>query len=411
MSTSTNKTSQALFQQQVGTFTTSLEEELTGILDWWVREMTDDEQGGFYGRVDGCNRLHAEADKGIMLHTQLLWTFARAARIKGDPVYRSMADRAWHYIHDYFIDDLEGGVFWMLDFRGEPIQTKKQVYAQAFTIYAFSEYYRLSGNRETLRLSLEIFFLLERYGFDKEKSGYLEAFSREWMAMDGISLGEKENKAAKTMYTHLQVLQAYTNLYRIHRTPVVEQSLRAIILCFLDQFIDPETYHLRLFFDENWNCASNLISFGHDLEVSWLLVDAAEVLGEENLQKKCRHLAVEMAQICHFEGIDEDGGCFYEMVPGQYIDRHKHWWPQAEAVVGFLNAFQIGQQSEMFLAARQSWTFIQQSIKDHEKGEWHAMVSQDQTNTREQDKAGLWKGPCHNARACLEGIRRLSAFI
>ncbi len=397
-------------KEQAVQFKNALEKEAACILKWWVQNMVDKENDGFYGRIDGHNRLHPKADKSISLNTQILWAFAIAARSFPLSEYRSLADRAWHYIKNYFIDEVEGGVFRMLDYRGEPVQTKKQICAQAFTIYAFSEYYRLSGNREALRFCMEIFFLLERYSCDRTKGGYLEAFSREWNLQEDVGTGAKADHAVKTMSTHLDVLAAYTNLYRIHPDAAVGESLRTLIRYFPNRFIDPVTRHLRLFFDEDWKDVSTTISFGHDIEASWLLVEAAEVLGDPDLLEQCRKEALAMARVTLREGIDRDGGCFYETGAEQYVDRNKHWWPQAEAMVGFLNAFQISQQPEFYRAAQRSWQFIETAIKDHEAGEWHSMVSQDQTLAR-ADKAGPRKGPFHNVRACLEGIKRLSGLI
>lgn len=389
----------------------SLAAEMEAILAWWVREMPDEEQGGFYGRIDGRGRLHPQADKGVILNTRILWTFAAAARTQHDPEYRAMADRAWAYIRHHFLDEVEGGVFWMLDHLGEPTQTKKQVYAQAFAIYAFAEYYQLSAEPEALRLAMEIFYLLERYSSDKHKGGYLEAFSRDWQPLDDVRLSLKDDNAVKTMNTHLHLLEAYTTLYRVHPDTAVRHALRALVHSFLTRFIDEKSGHLRLFFDEDWQSQSSMLSFGHDIEATWLLVEAAEALGDQDLLLRCRQVAVLMANTTLSEGIDEDGGCFYETVPGDYFDRDKHWWPQAEAVVGFLNAFAISGQTEFFQAARKCWTFIQDRIKDKEQGEWHWMITAAGEVAYDEDKAGPWKGPYHNVRACMEGIRRLAAEL
>ncbi|PHN01242.1 AGE family epimerase/isomerase [Flavilitoribacter nigricans] len=405
MQTTINKALRAQLQQPALRLKNALEQELDHLLHWWAGNLTDEQHGGFYGRIDGHNRIHPTANKGVLLNTGLLWAFSIAGRTCQSPVYRSLADRAWYYIQAHFIDDVEGGVFRELDFRGAPIRTQKQVDSQAFSIYAFSEYYRLSGNRETLRLAQEIFFLLERYSFDKEKSGYLEALSREWMRLDA-----KEN-AVKTLHTHLHLLQAYTNLYRVYPDPSVRDALRALIRCFIDQFIDPQSWHLRLHFDADWTNISTTISFGHDLAVSWLLTDTATVLGDASLLNQCREIAVAMTRACRAEGVDNDGGFFYERVPGQYTDHGKYAWVQSEAVVGLLNAFQIRQEAEMFLAAQRSWDFIERAIRDKDGGTWHRKVNREQVPVRSEDKVGSGHSTYHHVRALTEGIERINTFL
>ena len=243
----------------------SARQELFSILDWWSEKMPDHEQGGFYGRIDGTGVLHPTADKSVILNTRILWTFSAAARQTGIAAYGSVAERAFHYLLDHFWDPQFGGVYWMLDYRGQPVQDKKQVYAQAFAVYAFSEYYRLTQDQAALDKAQALFDLMERHSLDKMRGGYYEAFSRDWQLIADLRLSDKDANEAKTMNTHLHVLEAYANLYRAAPSRPVEAALKAMILIFLDKFIDPQKAHLRLFFDENWNLKSDEISFGHDM--------------------------------------------------------------------------------------------------------------------------------------------------
>ncbi len=383
--------------------------ELEAILSWWQLRMVDTDNGGFYGRIDGYNQLHPEAEKSIILNSRILWTFAAAARHTHDFGHKKMAERAFQYLLKHFVDPLEGGVFWMLNYRGEPVNTKKQIYAQAFTIYALSEYYLFTQNQQALETALEIFWLIEKYSFDKHTHGYLEAFSREWQDLADLRLSEKDANAAKTMNTHLHVLEAYTNLYRASPTEAVRLALKKLIECFLERLISPKTHHLHLFFDENWALQPSRISYGHDIECSWLLWEAAEVLEDKSLQKLVEPITVGMARVAFEEGLDTNNGLNNETSPNGDKDRDKHWWPQAEAVVGFYNAWQLSGETCYQKLALDCWGFIKKYLKDKSGGEWHWRVDSAEQPVLNEDKAGPWKAPYHNGRMCLEMIRRLQS--
>lgn len=377
--------------------------ELRNILGWWAHRMPDPEGGGFYGRIDGDGRLHAQADKGVILNARILWTFSAAALRPGLAEYQELAERAYLYLLRHFRDEQEGGFYWMLDWQGRPVQPKKQIYAQAFAIYALAEYYRLSGNREALERANETFRLIEQNSRDKARGGYFEAFSRDWSPLADQRLSDKDANEAKTMNTHLHVLEAYTTLFRASLNREVREALDTLTRLFLEKFVDPATSHLRLFFDENWVSKSGLISFGHDIETAWLLCDAAEALGDPELLKDTRRVAVQIADRTLISGVDPaDGGLWNEAGLQGLSDRNKDWWPQAEAVIGFLNALNISGEQRFADAAVRSWAFIDRHLLDRKNGEWFWALKTDGTPDRTNDKAGPWKCPYHNARACLK---------
>lgn len=375
------------------------------ILHFWGSKMVDFENGGFYGQVDGYDQLNREADKGIILNARILWTYAAAYRVLGDHNYRILANRAWAYLRERFFDHEKGGVYWMLDFKGNPVDQKKQIYAQAFTIYALAEYCRIQPSERALAEAIELFQFTEQYSWDPENGGYLEAFDRDWQLLEDLRLSDKDANEAKTMNTHLHVLEAYTNLYRVWPKPKLERALRKLIRLFLDRFIDAQG-HFHLFFDEHWRLRSHEVSYGHDIEGSWLLYEAAEVLGDRSLLAEVEVASLKMADAA-LEGLDKDGGLMNEGSAQGIIDTDKHWWPQAEALVGLINARYISQDLKYLGYAERVWDFIQDKIIDHEQGEWHWRVSQSGEIIRSEDKAGPWKCPYHNGRAMLELIERL----
>jgi len=387
-------------------FLPEIRQELDNILQWWMTRMTDHENGGFYGRIDGNGVLHPQADKGVILNARILWTFSAAARLTGNAAYKATAARAYQYFSRHFIDPHEGGVFWTLNYLGEPLQDKKQIYAQAFAAYALSEYFLLTRDQAVLQSALEIFWLVERYSRDIKNGGYFEAFSRGWGPLGDIRLSEKEIDAEKTMNTNLHVLEAFTNLYRAFPNGAVRAPLQGLIECFLDKFIDPETHHLHLFFDKCWNLLPGPISFGHDIECSWLLLEAAEALGDEALLKRVSQTALRMAEATLREGVDTDGGLFNEIHPDGAFDTDKHWWPQAEGVVGFNNAWQLSGDDKYLKASQNCWAFIKRFLKDEKEGEWHWRTDREGVPVLTEDKAGPWKCPYHNGRMALEIIKK-----
>lgn len=377
------------------------------ILPYWADRAVDRQCGGFVGRIDGHDRLVPDAPKGAVLNARILWTFAAACRALRTDRWCDEADRAYDALRTHFRDAVHGGVFWTVTASGAPLEDKKQVYAQAFTIYALAEYVRYGGDGEALAWAQALYRLLEDRAVDPVHGGYVEAFARDWGPAADVRLSEKDDDAPKSMNTHLHVLEAYTALYRVWPDAGLAARLRALVELFLDRIVDPETGHLTGFFDEDWARTSETVSFGHDIEASWLLDEAAAVLGDAALAARVRPASVALARATLAEGLDADGALFNEREPDGRLDTDKHWWPQAEAVVGFLNAYAHTGETAFAEAAVEAWGFIRHVLVDRDGGEWFFRVARDGTPYREEDKVGLWKCPYHNARACLEIMERV----
>jgi mannobiose 2-epimerase len=378
-------------------------DELThNILPWWIRKMPDPD-GGFYGQIDGKDDVVPGAPKGGILNARILWSFSAAYLKLREPAYLVMATRARDYIFRYFFDDVHGGTYWCLKSNGEPLDTKKQIYSQAFFIYALSTYHAATGDRESLDRAIDLYRLIEAHSFDSERGGYFEAFTREWGEITDLRLSAKDANEKKTMNTHLHVLEAYTALYRIWPHPELRQQLAALVEVFTERIVDPETAHLNLFFDEEWNRRSTIVSYGHDIEASWLLCEAAEALGET---EKVKGLALRIASAAH-EGLAGDDSLFYEKDDAAgHFDHDRHWWVQSEAVVGFLNAWQLSGDAGWLEMASDTLDYILNNLSDRVNGEWHWSIRTDGTVNRDDDKAGFWKCPYHNTRMSLEILSR-----
>ena len=377
------------------------------ILRFWLDKMVDQEHGGFYGRIDGHEHLHADAEKGAILNARILWAFSAAYRVLGDKTYLEAASRAKHYIIDYFIDPEYGGVYWSLDCNGKPLDTKKQFYAIGFAIYGMSEYARATGDAEALKVAIDLYRCIEEHALDHEYNGYIEAMTRDWQPIADMRLSELDANYPKSQNTHLHIIEPYTNLYRVWKSDELKASLHNLIDIFTDRILNPETHHLDLFFDMDWKRgAGALESYGHDIECSWLIHEAALVLGDAEVLKKVEPI-VEMVAKASEKGLNADGSMVHEAnLDTGYVDSDLHWWVQAEAVVGFFNIYQYFGDESALQKAQHCWTYIKENLIDNENGEWHWSRRKDGTLNLDDDKAGFWKCPYHNSRTCLEIIER-----
>lgn len=419
---------------------------LNNILPFWIDKMQDEEHGGFYGRIDGHGELHPEAEKGAILNARILWTFSAAYRVLKNisangktnenlECYLAMATRAKDYIIDHFIDTEYGGVYWSVDYQGNPLDTKKQFYAIGFVIYGMSEYARATGDMEALECALQLFDCIEKHAFDTEYNGYIEAMTRDWQPIADMRLSDLDENYPKSQNTHLHIIEPYTNLYRCLKemreaescnyVPVlgsvlpigvtvpnevvadVEKALRNLIDIFTDKILNPETHHLDLFFEMDWTRgAGALESYGHDIECSWLMHEAALVLDDHDVIARVEPI-VRMVAKASEKGINPDGSMVHEAnLDTGYVDSDLHWWVQAENVVGWVNLYQYFDDEKALNRAWNCWEYIKKNLIDYDKGEWYWSRRKDGTLNTDDDKAGFWKCPYHNSRMCLEVIER-----
>jgi cellobiose epimerase len=391
----------------------TLKEELTNhlkgkILPFWINRMVDHEYGGFYGWADNNGKINSKANKGAVMNTRILWTFSAAYNIFNDPIYLEMANRSYQYLVNHFLDKTNGGIYWMLDYKGNPVEPKKQIYAQAFAIYSFSEYFRSTVNKTALEFTKEIMRLVEKYSFDPAQNGYFEAFDQYWKILDDLRLSNKDINEKKTLNTHLHILEAYARLLTVMHDDFLTERLVNLIDLFNNRFIHPVNHHLVMFYDENWNPRSTMFSYGHDIETSWLLTEAAEATGSKLLIEECRLGSVKMAETILENGRDIDGSIYNEVKEDNMLDDDRHWWIQAEGMVGFMNAYEHTGDEIYVEAILVLWEFIKKYIIHPELGEWYFRVNNKYEPAPDEEFAGPWKGPYHNGRMCMELIRRIN---
>ena len=379
----------------------------SNILPFWLTHALDEERGGFFGRISNDLQVRPLAAKSLILNTRLLWAFSAAHRFEDDPQLLDLAQRACRYLMDYFWDTEHGGMYWLLDACGKPVDHCKKSYGQAFAIYGLTEYYAASGDRSALDLAIRLFRLIEQHNYDAIHKGYFETYNNDWSLAEDQRLSELDMNEIKSMNTHLHLVEAYANLYGQWKDDELKNKLTGLFDDFLNHIIDFESYHFRLFFNEKWECKSRNVSFGHDIEGSWLLCQAAEILDADGYSSRFRRIAESMVGATIREGMDEEGGLCYERRRDGSMDTDIHWWVQAEAVVGLINAWQCTGEEEQLKAAWRCWQFIENYIVDREDGEWFYKVNKERKPDPNMFKLSEWKGPYHNSRACMEIIRRL----
>jgi len=389
--------------------TSSFEQELKGnILPFWSTVTVDHENGGFYGSINNDMKIDNSAPRSAVLYSRILWTYSRAFRLYHDESYLITARYTLDYILNNLIDPEFGGVFWSVDFHGKPVDDRKHTYAQAFTIYGLSEYYRATGDRAILEKAIELYHLVQKNTFDPNFGGNIECCSRSWQAEEDMRLSAKDLNCAKSMNTLLHLIEAHSNLMLAWNEPDLVKTQTALLKAFLEHIVDPETYHLKLFFTNDWQSMGKIVSYGHDIEASWLMVEAAEILKDEELIAQTKDLAVRIAEVTYKEGRNTDGSFLYELNSKELVE-DRHWWVNAEAVVGLFNAYSISGKEDYLNASKACWQYIQQHFVDRQNGDWFKVLKKNGTPSNGTYKVGPWECPYHHSRLCMEMAQRLTA--
>ena len=385
--------------------------ELEGdILPFWLS--LRDPSGGFYGEVTSDGNVLAEAPRGEILNARIIWSFAAAYGSLGRKEYLDAALHCRDWFVSHLVDHDNGGVFWSVSFDGAPLDTKKQLYSQAFAIYAFSELYKVTSDKDDLEVATKLFNIVERKFRDFANGGYLEALSQDFSPLDDMSLSAHDINADKTMNSHLHLMEAYANLYSVWPDPFLREALMELVRLTCQKIISPSG-HLYLYFKNDWTVIPGATSYGHDIETSWLLLECAEALGDQRLTEYVKPYCVALGAAGN-EGLLPDGSMMYETHAGGSSDRSRQWWVQAETVVGNLWLWKYHSDSEGLPRALSCWNFIKThllaSTSCHPErsegslsGEWYwGTLADGVTPDLESPKAGFWKCPYHNTRMCLQ---------
>jgi mannobiose 2-epimerase len=393
------------------------DQELCGdILPFWAKNAFNPTTGRIAGLISHDLRIFDDVPRHAVICARLLWTFAAAQRQRPSQAWLDTGEKARALLTGAFWDKINGGIFWSLAPNRSVLSPRKQIYAEAFAIYGLSEWSMATGDKTALNQAISLFELIEQHAADPVHGGYIEALGQDWSPLEDMRLSDKDLNAPKSMNTLLHILEAYTNLLLVWPDAQLKKKLRALLLVMLDRVVSSEPYtRCALFFDMEWHSQNEVISFGHDIEASWLLWDAAKLLGDEALEKRTRRVALDMAAGVLAHGIDADGAVLYSGTARGILNAEKHWWPQAEGVVGFLNAYELSGDETYLKAALKTWSFIENKVVDPVHGEWFAVLDRSGTPLPDYPafadscKIGPWKCPYHNARVCIEVLKRCAS--
>jgi len=390
------------------------------ILAFWMKFGIEKEGHGFYGAADLKGNPVLKAPKSCVLNARILWTFSEAAIMFDNKQYADIADKAFRVLEEDFADKKHGGYFMSIDAENQPLDTIKHTYAQAFVLYALSKYYEFKPSAELLKEINDYFFFLEEKTKDTGNPGYFEAFTREWKLYSENRMAD--NNEPRSMNTHLHIMEAYAAFYKVSKNELAGKRLKELLLLFIEKIIR-QSGHLGIFYNEQFDEAETskgICSFGHDIEASWLLWEAAEILNDPEIIAQMKPLSIKMLDAVDRVGVDKDGGLFLESTRfGSHLRTNKHWWPQAETLVAFMNGFELTSDNKYWEKLKLSWNFIDTHVIDHENGEWFTKVNRlgvpfltepenDPSPYYRNDwKIDPWKCPYHNGRAMMELIKRI----
>jgi len=368
------------------------------ILNYWLT--LKDPRGGFYGEADGTGEIQYNAPRGVILNARILWAFSAACTALRKPEYLAAAVHARDWFLKHFCDHKFGGVYWSVDADGKPLDNKKQLYAQGFAIYGLSELYKASHDEEVLKNAIDLFRVVESRFKDTENGGYVEALARDFSPLEDMSLSARDINADKTMNSHLHLLEAYANLCQVWPDPALKQATADLLEILCHRIMSPDG-HLRLYFRRDWSVLPGAVSYGHDIETSWLVMECASALHDIDAVNRVRPAALLMGKAGN-EGLRGDGSMIYEKLEDGTLDLSRQWWVLAESVVGNLWLWKYHGDLEAPDCALSTWAYIRDNLVDWDNGDWFWAVHPDGTPDKDSPKAGFWKCPYHNTRMCLQ---------
>ncbi|HLF72610.1 MAG TPA: AGE family epimerase/isomerase [Dehalococcoidia bacterium] len=390
----------------------ALETVLTqNLASLWYPGAIDEERGGYRGDMDAASRWRDNPLRYVVSQSRTLWFFSALARSPyGDDRHLAAAAHGFRFLRERMWDSEHGGLFWSVDATsGEVVNASKSLCGQGFALYAICEYAFASKDPEAASFALEFFRHLEERYRDPEQAGYLEMFERDfgrvplWNAHEGVDSHDK------TLGTHMHLLEAYTSLYRLTADPDVRVRLEELFHIERDVAYLPRHKTYASEFRPDWTPVPRLfpqVSYGHDLESIWFLIEASEALGVPIQPDLVSYRAVFDSALGH--AFDRRNGGFYlrGLTAGPALWRQKVRWVQAEALVAALRLFRLTNDpayADCFVRTL-DWVVTRQV--DWRNGGWHWQIA---PNGRASgDKAGAWRSCYHEGRAMLHCLELLA---
>lgn len=406
-------------------------------LDKWYPLAIDSTYGGFLSTFTYDFKPTDDQRKMIVTQARHTWTNAKAAlRYPDVEHYKQGAHHGFKFLRDVMWDSTYGGFYWIVERNGTPVKNDsiKTAYGNSFGLYATVAYYEFSKDPAALELAQKTFAWLEEHSHDHEYKGYFQHMMR-----DGTPISRDRNtpSTAETGYkdqnSSIHLLEALTDLYKVWPDPLVKERLREMLFLIRDTIVTPTGY-LTLFLDRNWNAVSfknkpdsiiakhhNLdhVSFGHDVETAYLMLEASQVLGitDDATTHSIAKNMVDHALTNGWDSSDTTMGSFFDEAyyfndrPGITITMNtKNWWAQAEGMNCLLLMSKLYPNDPMnyYDKFQKSWKYIDTNLIDHTNGDWFAGGLDKQPEMKTALKGHIWKACYHHYRAmtnCVDMLR------
>ena len=400
----------------------------TKLLPFWIESSVDKQYGGFLTYFDRDGKATGETTKTLLCQERMVFTMASAHRAGlGEGRCLEIAQQGFEFMVDVYWDAEHGGWFWVADREGKVTDDSKIMYGQNFGIYTPSELALAGGGDRPREYALKTFAAIQSGATDTRHGGYYEMLERDWSPKPGGPWGGDR----KSLDIHMHMMEALTNLYELTASPLHERKLRDVVAILLERMLDPATgcgiaqFALdftplgAIMFRSVWGSDRdnegaarplNNTSFGHNVELAWLLKHTADILGDpvdlyaEPIQKLYGH--------CVAYGIDpEHGGVYVEgPMDGPARDTQKEFWQQAEVLVGMLDACLLFGDRKYWGAFAATMDFVWDHMINHDVGEWHALCDRDGTVLWPY-LGHAWKISYHTVRSMIQCVKRLKALL
>lgn len=386
--------SESKLEDRLGTLRVRLEALGAGVMQFWKAHGPDTRFGGFHGFHDRQGKPKEDAHKGLVQQARHLWSFSTwYARREQSAEIKAIADRTYQFLIEHFLDEKDGEFFYAVSRDGQRVvDPKKQLYAESFAIFALATYADVFGVEEAKRRALACFQSVDRRAHDGEHLGYDQSQDPGWLAPG----------AQKDTNTHIHLLEAFTALYRASKDHAVRVRLEELVKVVATRIVQPANYAHKEFF-RDWRVHDRaVVSYGHDLETAWLLLDALEAL--DTPQDAVRQVALGLGKHSADRGYDSArGGYFEEGTPGGAPTKlEKVWWVQAEALPGLWWLFHLSNEQSYLDRLEGTLTWIETRQLDAEHGEWFWGINPDGSmGPRGDHKGEEWKAEYHSLRGLL----------
>lgn len=360
--------------------------ELENVLSFWATKVIDNDNEGFYGAIDFFGNVNPSANKGIILNARLLWSFSKVMNELKLTNYKNLAERSYKYIEGFFKDTTDSTVYWEVYHDGKVKNENKICLAQSYALLGISEFYKFSKNEKARTWCYELFDHIETNFYNTHDNNYASQLP-------------VEDDESKNLGTHLHLLEAYTNLYTIDENEEVKERIKNLIQLLSDKFLKNPSY-CETDFDSEWKTITTHISYGHNIEVLSILLDASMTIGDDMyIPFLLERFNLYFEEIAHI--ISNNGAVFTtkNLIENSFNDEYD-WWVQTEIIIGLEKLHKITREKKYTKLSDTLWSLIRESFFDVENGEWHAKLNIEKKPIS-TDKVSMWKSPYHIVRMYL----------